>query len=65
MQNLTHVIEDCEVMRRSLTNYDALDAEITHQFEETEVVDELVKSAIKENASAAQSQDKYIKSTIA
>jgi len=48
-------------MRRSLTDFDAFDAEITRQFEETEVVDELVKSAIKENASAAQSQDKYLK----
>lgn len=61
MQNLTQVIEDCELMRRSLTDFDALDAEITRQFEETEVVAEMVKAAVQENASTAQSQDKYLK----
>ena len=48
-------------MRRSLTDFDAFDAEITRQFEETEVVAEMVKAAVQENASTAQSQDKYLK----
>jgi uncharacterized protein (DUF3084 family) len=48
-------------MRRSLTDFDALDAEIAHQLEETEVVAEMVKAAVKENASTAQSQDGYLK----
>jgi len=48
-------------MRRSLTDFDAFDAEITRQFEETEVVVEMVKAAVQENASTAQSQDKYLK----
>lgn len=61
MQNLTQVIEDCELMRRSLTDFDAFDAEITRQFEETEVVAEMVKAVVKENASTAQSQDGYLK----
>jgi site-specific DNA recombinase len=47
MQNLTQVIEDCELMRRSLTDFDALDAEITRQFEETEVVAEMVKAVVR------------------
>ena len=44
-------------MRRSLTDFDAIDAEITRLLEETEVVAELVKAAVKENASTAQSLD--------
>ena len=53
----TQVIEDCELMRRSLTDFAAIDAEIARQLEETEVVAELVKAAVKENASTAQSQE--------
>ena len=59
MQNQKKVIEDCELMRRSLTDFDAIDAEIARQLEETEVVAELVKAAVKENASTAQSQEEY------
>ena len=61
MQNQKQVIEDCELMRRSFTEYDALDAEIARQLEETEVVAELVKAAVKENASTAQSQEEYLR----
>lgn len=48
-------------MRRSLTDYAALDTEIARQLEETEVVAELVKAVVKENASTAQSQEEYLK----
>ena len=61
MQNLTQVIEDCELMRRSLTDFTSLDAEIAKQREETEVVAELVKAVVKENAATPQSQEKYMK----
>jgi ethanolamine utilization protein EutQ (cupin superfamily) len=61
MGNRPQVIADCELMRRSLTDFDALDAEIAHQLEETEIVAEMVKSVVKENASTAQSQDRYLK----
>ena len=61
MQNQKQVIEDCELMRRSLTDFDAIDAEIARQLEETEVVAELVKATVKENASTAQSQEEYFK----
>ena len=38
-----------------------MDAEIERQLEETQVVAELVKAAVKENASTAQSQEAYLR----
>ena len=61
MQNQKQVIDDCELMRRSLTDFTAIDAEIARQLEETEVVAELVKTAVKENAATAQSQEEYLR----
>lgn len=61
MENRLEVIKDCELMRRSLTDFDALEAEIARQLEETEVVAEMVKAAVKENASTAQSQEEYLR----
>ena len=61
MQNQKQVIDDCELMRRSLTDFNDIDAEIARQLEETEVVAELVKAAVKENASTVQSQEEYLK----
>ena len=59
MQGQGQVIADCELMRKRLTDFAALDAEIDRQREETQVVAELVKAAIQENASTAQSQEAY------
>ena len=61
MQNQKQVITDCELMRRSLADFEKLDAEIARQLEETEVVAELVKAAVKENASTVQSQEEYLR----
>ena len=61
MENRLEVIKDCELMRRSLTDFDALEAEIARQLEETEVVAEMVKAVVKENASTAQSQEEYLR----
>ena len=61
MENREQIIKDCETMRRALTDFAALDAEIERQLEETQVVAELVKAAVKENASTAQSQEAYLK----
>ena len=61
MAKRSSVIEDCELMRRSLTDFTSLDAEIAKQREETEVVAELVKAVVKENAATPQSQEKYMK----
>lgn len=61
MQNRKRIVEDCELMRKGLTDFAALDAEVERQVQETEVVAELVKAAIKDNASTTQSQEAYLK----
>lgn len=61
MENREQIIKDCETMRRALTDFAKLDAEIERQLEETQVVAELVKAAVKENASTAQSQEAYLR----
>ena len=55
------VCEDCELMRKTLTDFKTLDTDIERQLEETQIVAELVKAAIKENAVTAQSQEAYLK----
>lgn len=61
MKNRDGVIGDCELMRLAVSDCTALDAEIDRLSEEIEVVAEMVKSCVKENASAAQSQEEYTK----
>lgn len=48
-------------MRLALMDFETLDADIDRQLEETHIVAELVKAAVKENASTAQSQESYLK----
>ena len=48
-------------MRRTLTDFKSLDDDIERQLEETQVIAELVKAVVKENATTAQSQETYIK----
>jgi len=48
-------------MRRIPTDFDAIDAVITRILEKTEVVAEMVKTAVKETASTAQSQEEYFR----
>lgn len=59
MQNRNQIVADCELMRRSLTDTTSLDVDIESKIEETQVVAELVKTLVNENASTAQSQDEY------
>jgi len=59
MRNRSQVIRDCEEWRRILTDFTDLNAEIARQEEEAQIVAELVKAAVKENASSAQSQEAY------
>ena len=56
MEKRTQIIEDCELMRKKLTDFKSLDADIERRFEETQIVAELVKAAVKENATTTQSQ---------
>ena len=61
MKNRDGVIGDCELIRLAVSDCTALDAEIERLSEEIEVVAEMIKSCVKENASAAQSQEEYTK----
>jgi hypothetical protein len=56
MESRSQVIANCELVRRSLADIDTLDAEIAKQLEETKVVAEMVKAAVKENALTVQPQ---------
>lgn len=60
MRNRKQIIEDCELMRKKLTDFKSLDADIERQLEETQVVAELVKASVKDNATTAQSQEAYL-----
>lgn len=61
MQHRVQIIKQCEAWRARLMDFGTLDADIERQLEETQVVAELVKAAVKENASTAQSQEAYLK----
>ncbi len=61
MESRDSVVRDCELMRTALSDCTALDAEIDRLTEEIEVVAEMVKACVKENAASAQSQADYTK----
>lgn len=59
MKDKTKVIEDTEAVIAMLTNTDEIDKRIALLTSEIEIVSELVKKLVRENSSAAQSQDDY------
>lgn len=59
MKDKTKVIEDTEAVIAMLTNTDEIDKRIASLTSEIEIVSELVKKLIRENSSAAQSQEDY------
>jgi site-specific DNA recombinase len=61
MQNRDGVIADCTQMRQMISDCTVLDEEIEKLTEEIEIVAEMVKSCVRENASSAQSQEEYKK----
>ena len=61
MEDRVQIIKQCEAWRDRLMDFSTLDADIERQLEETQIVAELVKAAVKENASTAQSQETYLK----
>ena len=48
MQDRVQIIKQCEAWRMRLMDFGTLDADIERQLEETQVVAELVKAAVKE-----------------
>lgn len=59
MGNRAELIADCQQMRKELVDFAALDAEISKQQEETQLIAEMVQKLVNENAAAARSQDAY------
>ena len=53
------VLADCELIRQTLCDTKALDAEMQQEQDEMAVVSELMQVHIKKNASVAQSQEAY------
>lgn len=53
------ILEDCRLMRSTLTDCTGIDEEIQTQLEEIEVVTELTKRCIAENSQTAQNQEEY------
>lgn len=61
MVNGKQIIEDCELMRKTLTDFKSLEDKIEQRSAEVKVVAELVNALVKENASTVQSQEAYLK----
>ena len=63
MGNRSTVLADCELIRQTLCDTTALDAEMQREQDEMAVVSELMQVHIKKNASVAQSQEAYVLET--
>ena len=61
MENRNDVVEDCKMIMSNLVDFEKLELEISEQVQETEVVANLVKSLVKENASTPKSQEDYLR----
>ena len=59
MGNRSTVLADCELIRQTLCDTTALDAEMQQEQDEMAVVSELMQAHIKKNASVVQSQEAY------
>lgn len=60
LKHRNEVIANCEMVRDSLTDCSAIDAEIEALVREIEVVTELTKKCVEENARTAQNQTDYL-----
>ena len=54
-----HILDDCRLMQNTLTDCEGIDSEIAEMEQEIEVVTELTKRCVAENAQAALSQGEY------
>ena len=62
MEKRGQVLEDCALIRQSLTDLRDWDAAIAAQVEEAEIVAGLVRTAVKKNASSDESEEAFRKS---
>jgi len=59
MKDLPRIIEDCKLMRKTLTDFSELDTAIEQKEQEVDVIAGIVKEIVKENASTAVAQAEY------
>ena len=59
MEMRGQVLENCALIRQSLTDLHDLDTAIAAQVEEAEIVAELVRTAVKKNASSDESEEAF------
>ena len=59
MEKREQILEDCTLIRQSLTDLHDWDAAIAAQVEEAESVAELVRTAVKKNASSDESEEAF------
>ena len=60
MQNLSQILEDCALMRRTLMDNEAINTRLTEQEEEAAVIAGMIKALIQENATTPLPQDAYL-----
>ena len=60
MENRNDVIVDCKMIMNTLVDFEKLERQMNEQVQETEVVANLVKNLVKENASTPKSQEEYL-----
>ena len=59
IQNRTDLIDDCNLILASLTNTEGVDNNISELLEELEVIEELTKRCVDNNAHSIQDQEEY------
>ena len=59
VENRDALLEDCRLIQKTLTDCNEIDARLDTLMQEIEVVSELTKRCIEENAQNAQDQDAY------
>lgn len=59
MEMREQILEDCALIRQSLTDLRDLDTAVAAQVEEAESVAELVRTAVKKNASSDESEEAF------
>lgn len=57
--NKERLLEDCRIIQATLTDCSEIDAQIAELLQELEVITELTKRCVEENAMNAQSQEEY------
>lgn len=61
MGNKESLIEDCELIRETLINFDKIDKDISRSCDEVQMLTDAISKLVHENADKVQNQEEYIK----